>query len=82
MGDGSTRARGSATCTACTTPEVRSCRCITSSSQDIAFLSMFGLTQRMKCVFVALSVLTSSLSETRNESITPKRGHSIKLFIE
>ena len=51
---------------------------MTSSSQDIAFLSMFGLTQRMKCVLVPSSVLTSWLSDVRNPSIRPTNFADLK----
>eukprot|EP00962_Isochrysis_galbana_P059076 scaffold32493_cov118-Isochrysis_galbana.AAC.4 len=39
---------------------------------------MLGLTQRMKCVLVELSVLTSALSDVRKESMTPTNLADLK----
>ena len=55
--------------TACTTPEVELPRHHLGHVHVGAFLS-FGLTQRMKCVFVCERAHQSS-SDLRNESITP-----------
>jgi len=67
--------------TACTTPLVYSWRIMTLSMKLCGCLTSLGLTQRMKCVLVSLSVLTSSVSDVRKWSMTPTNLALLKRFL-